>query len=383
MKSALVDKLIECPFNFDSEILALGGQLKSTFGFAANNCVLISKPFGDLEDLGSFLAFEDSIQRLRSELKIIPKLIACDLHPDYISTKYAHEYIRRCSGSRLVGVQHHHAHIAACMADNNIGNRKVIGVAFDGTGFGTDANIWGGEFLLADYSHFERVAFFDYISLPGGVQAIREPWRMAAAYLYNAYKDGWLELKIDFVKRLDKQKWSVLKKMIDSSINSPFSSSVGRLFDAVSSLVGIRDIIEYEGQAAIELEKAIGETQDNQTYPYNIHNHDGSTVINPLPIIRGVVSDLSKGLRKSNISVRFHNTIVKIIVDVVRRVAKVKHINYIALSGGVFQNRYLCKRALEHLTGCGFVVLTHNRVSATDAGICLGQAAVARYRGLK
>jgi len=376
-----LDKIIELPFSFKDEVLAVGGQLKSTFCLAKDNRLFISKPFGDLENLDTLSLFEKSIEDFKNQLKINPKIIACDLHPEYLSTKYAQDYILQSSHCRLIGVQHHHAHIASSMADNNMKNQKVIGVAFDGTGFGSDGNLWGGEFLIVDYRDFKRAAFFDYIPLVGGIQAIKEPWRMAAIYLYKTYKENFLKTNIDFIGRLDKHKWSILEKMIDRRINTPLTSSVGRLFDAVSSLIGIRDKVEYEGQAAIELEKVIdANIKDSDSYKYRIDSRD-IFIIDVKPIIKGVIEDLKKGYSKGRISIKFHNTIVEIILDICKRVRENSKINKVVLSGGVFHNRYLYKRTIDYLAASDFEILTHKKVSTGDAGVCLGQAVVANYKG--
>ncbi|MBL7197788.1 MAG: carbamoyltransferase HypF [Candidatus Omnitrophica bacterium] len=378
MNSSL-DKIIKLPFSFKDKVLAVGGQLKSTFCLAKDNRIFISKPFGDLEDIDTLSVFEKSIEDFKNQLKINPKIIAYDLHPEYLSTKYAQDYILQSSHCRLIAVQHHHAHIASCMADNNMKNQKVIGIAFDGTGFGNDGNLWGGEFLIADYRDFKRAAFFDYIPLVGGIQAIKQPWRMAAIYLYKTYKENFLKTNIDFIGRLDKHKWSILKKMIDRGINTPLTSSVGRLFDAISSLIGIRDKVEYEGQAAIELEKAIdADIKGGDSYKYRIDNK-GVFIIDVRPIIKGVIEDLKKGYSKGRISIKFHNTIVEIILDICKRVRENSKINKVALSGGVFQNKYLYRKTIDYLTASNFKILTHRIISTTDAGICLGQAVIAQF----
>ena len=240
-------------FNFKERILACGAELKNSFCLARDNFVFMSHHIGDLENLETLTSFEEGIEHFKRIFNIEPTLIAYDLHPEYLATKYA----LSLQNIPKIGVQHHHAHIVSCMIDNEI-DGEVIGVSFDGTGYGTDGKIWGGEFLICDYGGFERVGHLEYTPLPGGEKAIKEPWRMAASILYKIYNNNMLDLDIDFVKELDRNKWATIKKMIDKGINSPMTSSSGRLFDAVSALVGIRKEIYYEGQAAIELEMAAG-----------------------------------------------------------------------------------------------------------------------------
>ncbi|GAH29219.1 unnamed protein product, partial [marine sediment metagenome] len=234
------------------EVLALGGELKNTISFSKENYIFLSQYLGDLKSVETLEFFKESITSFEKMFKVKPEIIACDLHPDYLSTQYAEE-IKVKKGLKVVKVQHHHAHIVSCMAENNV-KEKVIGVAYDGTGYGDDGNVWGGEFLLCDLKKYSRVGHLKYYPLPGGDKAIVEPWRMAYSYLYSIYGPKAKTLDIDFSRRIDYDKLSIIEKMIDKNINSPLASSCGRLFDAASSLIGIRDEISYEGQAAMELE---------------------------------------------------------------------------------------------------------------------------------
>lgn len=359
-----------------SPILACGAHLKNTFALAKGDKVFISHLIGDLENLETLQVFEKGIEDSKKAFDIEPKIVVHDMHPEYLSTKYAKSLPSQLS---TFSVQHHHAHIASCLADNGVSNHKVIGVAFDGTGFGTDGNIWGGEFLIADYADFQRIAHLKYIALPGAGQAIKEPWRMAATYLYQAYGEDFLRLDLDFVSRLDKNKWKILEKMMKEKINSPLTSSVGRLFDAVSSLVGVRDRIDYEGQAAIELEKQIAySTQSTvSSYEFKVEREQDTLIINPTPMIKEVVKDLQRKLSVSVISEKFHNTIGEMIIEVCKKVREKRKLNEVALSGGVFQNKFLFNRAFRRLTDEGFKVYVHSRVPANDGGISLGQAVIA------
>ena len=372
------------PFIFNHEILACGAHLKNTFALTKEDRVMISDRLENLGNLESLNSFEKGIEHFKRLFNIEPLIIAHDLHPEYLSSKYAESIKAQNPNLKIVAIQHHHAHIASCLIDNQIGNRKVIGVAFDGTGFGEDGNIWGAEFLIADYADSQRIAHLEYIPLPGGEQAIKEPWRMAATYLYQAYADEFLNLDLAFIQRLDKYKWDILKKMLQQKINCPLTSSMGRLFDAVSSLVGIRDMISYEGQAAIELEKAIGGVLDSDSqapsYKYTITEKNSIFIIEPKDIITGIVQDLNHALTAGMISFKFHHTVVGMIVDICKIIRNRLGIEEVALSGGVFQNAFLSKHAFSRLKEEGFKVYIHHRVPANDAGISLGQAIIAHAK---
>lgn len=381
---------LRVPFIFEKEILACGPHLKNTFALAKGDEVFVSHHIGDLENLETLQAFEKGIEHFKRLFDIEPQIIAHDLHPEYLSTKYARKLSTLNSKLLAIPVQHHHAHIVSCMADNGLDNRRVIGVAFDGTGYGQDGNIWGGEFLLADFAGFTRKAHLKYIPLPGGEQAIKEPWRIAATYLYGAYGEKFLELDLDFVARLNKNRWKLLEKMIEKRMNSPLTSSMGRLFDAVSSLVGIRDRINYEGQAAVELEmQTVHNLQPTpHRYKYGIEKIKEIYIIDPIPIIKGVVEDLQKKLPVSFISEKFHNTVVGLIVETCVKIrsdfsrnseprTRNCELSEVALSGGVFQNMFLLNRAFDELRDEGFKVYVHSRVPTNDGGISLGQAVIA------
>ena len=383
------------PLIFKNEILACGAHLKNTFCLAKGNEVFISHHIGDLENLETLVALEKSVKHFKKLFAIEPAIIAHDLHPEYLSTKYAHRLRTMNSRLRTIPIQHHHAHIVSCLADNGVDNHKVIGVAFDGTGYGEDGNIWGGEFLIADYADFERKAHLKYLPLPGAEQAIKEPWRMAATYLYETYGEGFLRLNLDFTSRLNKSRWAVLEKMIKRRINSPLTSSMGRLFDAVSSLLGLRDEITYEGQAAMELEMAIKSVQSSKfkvkSYKYGIEQEKKFFIIKPKEIIMGIVEDLKHSVPVGAISFKFHNTIVEMIVETCMKIRSDFNQNYklrtmnselneVALSGGVFQNIFLLDRTFNRLIEEGFRVYSHHQVPTNDGGISLGQAVIANAK---
>jgi len=359
------------PFQFEWQILACGAELKNTFCLTRANYAFMSHHIGELENLETLTSFEQGIEHFKRMFNIEPAYIAYDLHPDYLSTKYA----LSVNGIPKIGIQHHHAHIASCMCDNGV-NEEVIGISFDGTGYGTDEKIWGGEFLVCDYGGFARVAHLEYLPLPGGEKAIKEPWRMAASLLDRVYGDNMYDLSLDFVKSLDRNKWAMIRKMIEKGLNSPLTSSSGRLFDAISALVGVRQEVYYEGQAAIELEMAADKNEEG-FYSYDLEKFGNGSQVMLEPIIRGVVTDIEEGVSVSTIAGKFHNTMAKIILTVCLRVRKASGIEKVALSGGVFQNTLLLDKTFTLLDKSGFKVYTQHRVPPNDGGIALGQAVIA------
>jgi len=363
---------IKTRFEFSREILACGAELKNTFCFARGRDAFLSHHIGDLENLETLQSFQKGIDHFKRLFGLRPAVIAHDLHPDYISTKYA---VALDDELTKVGVQHHHAHIASCMVDNRI-EGEVIGVAMDGLGFGEDGRFWGGEFFIADFARAERVAHLDYVPMPGGTKAIREPWRMAAIYLHRAFGDDFLDLKLPFVKRLDKRAWATLRKVAASGVNSPETSSMGRLFDAVASLVGLRDTINYEGQAAVELE-AIADRNLTQGYEFELTSEG---VIKAEQVILRAAEDLLADVSPQAVSARFHLGVAGMIVSIALRLRVERRLNRVVLSGGVFQNMYLLAEVCRSLELNGFDVFTHRRTPANDGGVSLGQAAVANAR---
>jgi len=352
-------------------VLACGGELKNTFCLTKGNKAFISHHIGDLENIETLTSFETGIEHFKAIFSIVPEVIAFDKHPDYLSTKYAESL----SGIAKLEIQHHHAHIASCMAENSI-SEKVIGVAFDGTGYGDDGQIWGGEFFVGDYSGFERQAHFEYIPLPGGEIGIKEPWRMALSYLLQIYGEASIPHNLPFLKQIGKEKISVVTQQIVKQINSPLTSSVGRLFDAVSSLTGLCSVIEYEGQAAIRLEKAaIAET--DSLYPYEIIQAEPLYRISVHKMIAAIVEDVLNGKETSQISGLFHRTVAEITLKICKLLRDKFCINKVALSGGVFQNSLLLGLTVDKLESNEFQVYTHSKVPTNDGGISLGQAAIA------
>lgn len=358
---------VKTSFKFKKQILACGAELKNTFCLTRDNYAFLSHHIGDLENLETLKSFTDGIEHYKRLFNLAPEIIAYDLHPEYLSTKFALE-----TDAEKIGVQHHHAHIASCLADNNT-EGEVIGVAMDGTGFGIDGKIWGGEFFVADFRAAERIAHLDYIPLPGGAKAIREPWRIAAVYLQKTFGDEFLNLDLPFIQNLNLREWKTLQSMIQSGTNSPETSSMGRLFDAVSALLGLRNSVNYEGQAAIELEM-IAAKNAGQNYEFEIAE---SGIIKSETVIKKAVEDLLNGVSASRISARFHLAIADLITKIARQIRSERNLTRVALSGGVFQNIFLLERVCRKLEKEDFEVLTHSRVPTNDGGISLGQAAVA------
>jgi hydrogenase maturation protein HypF len=363
---------VPVPITLDRTIrptLACGPFLSNTVCLGKDNNAYLSQHVGDLENLEALEAFGRTIDHLEAILEIDPEVIAHDLHPDYLSTQYA----TKQTGVRKVGVQHHHAHIASCMAENGIPG-PVIGLAMDGTGYGPDGTVWGGEILLADFHWFERVGHFQNVSLPGGDRAIREPWRMALAYLYHAFGGDLFDIPIEFVKRLDPRQTTIILTMIEKNINSPQTSSCGRLFDGIAAMLGLRDRASYRGQAAVELEIEMAEDQGAYSA---VIGQEEPLIIPHAPIIQGVISDLVEGVDRRTISRKFHNTLVRIFSDACVKLRHHRKLNRVVLSGGVFQNVFLLNQLERILLDLGFEVYTHSLVPTNDGGISLGQVMVA------
>jgi hydrogenase maturation protein HypF len=352
-------------------ILACGGHLKNTFCLARGEYAFLSHHMGDLDDFRTYRAYIESIAHYQKLFGIVPQAVAHDLHPAYLSTQYA----RSLAGLPHLAIQHHHAHIASCLAENGCVG-PVIGVAWDGTGYGTDGHIWGGEFLVADYVRCERLAHLQEVPLPGGEQAIRQPWRMAAAYLHQVYGEAMADLDIDFVHRLDLRTWRVMRQMIARGVNSPLTSSAGRLFDAVAALVGVRHVAQYEGQAAVELEM-LAEGRPRDEYICHIRQESTPMVVETAGVIAGVVDDLRQEQSAPRIAAKFHTTLSTLILTVCGHIRERTGLGGVALSGGVFQNVLLLTQVVGKLQAHGFEVYTHSQVPPNDGGIALGQVAVA------
>lgn len=326
-------------------VLAVGGHLKNTVAIAVGKQVIVSQHIGDLETPEARRTFGQTIDDLCRLYRFEPQLVACDLHPDYASTQWA-----VASGLPVVSIQHHHAHAAACAAENDI-QGPYLAVVWDGTGYGLDGTIWGGEFFLADGPNMERIAHLRPWKMPGGEAAVREGWRSAAGLSFEVFGTEKVGM--------------IVARMLEHRINSPVTTSMGRLFDAVASLAGVARENRFEAQAAMKLEWSIGSLVTDEAYPLAGGDWE--------PMIREIVQDVERGVSTPLISARFHNALVGWIMDVARH----SDVRQVALSGGVFQNRYLVERAAAMLESQGFAVYTHQRIPAGDGGIALGQAVLA------
>ena len=351
-------------------VAAVGAELKNTVCLTKDDKAFLSQHIGDLENLNTYEFFQLTINHLRRILDITPELIANDLHPDYMSTRFAQEQ----STLPTVGIQHHHAHIVSCMAEHKL-DGQVIGLSFDGTGLGTDGNIWGGEVLIAEPGRFERATHLSYVPMPGGAAAIKEPWRMAASYLIQAYGDEFADLSLPVFDLIEPGKLRVIAEMTAKGINSPLTSSLGRLFDGVAAIMGIRHKVSFEGQAAMELEMI---ATDEAAGLYEHEWEPGvSAAIDPTPVIRAVVSDLKAGVAPELISAKFHATLIDLFSQVCQTVQKEFDLNRVVLSGGCFQNATLLAGLIKALRKNNFEVYAHKLVPTNDGGIALGQAVIA------
>ncbi len=373
--------------NDQPAVLAVGGELKNTICLTKGKHAFLSQHVGDLENVESYSFFHEAVEHLERILEIRPEIVAYDLHPDYFSTKWALQQ----SAVSLVGVQHHHAHVASCMAENQQ-EGGVIGFALDGTGYGTDGNIWGGEVLIAGYGDFERAAHFEYVPLPGGAAAIREPWRMAVSYLTHHFgreylKNELLKQDIKFTRQLSPLKVDLLSRMMEQSVNSPLTSSCGRLFDAAAALVGIRQEVNYEAQAAIELEMAMGSSEittleDDTAYPMKLVPDGDHWIIGTRPLFEALLADLGRNVPAGIISRRFHSGLVEGFVEIATLLRNKTALQRVCLSGGTFNNVYLSQRLETRLSEIGFDVFTQKEVPCGDGGLSLGQAVVAAAKVL-
>lgn len=352
-------------------VLAAGGHLKNTFCFLKNDFAFLSHHIGDLENYETLRSFTEGIEHFKNIFNITPEILAYDMHPEYLSTKYALE----SDIPVKIPVQHHHAHIVSCMVDNNVSG-DVIGISFDGTGYGTDGTIWGGEFITATYAEFNRIAHFDHIQLAGGERAIKEPWRIAAALLYNTFGIGYKNIDIPFTGSLQQMGTiSLIEKMLRQKLNTPATSAAGRLFDGIAALCGVGSTINYEAQAAIEFQMLAGENTSG-CYDFDIDTTTSPWKIKWQEMVKNIVDDLQRGVPVSVISEKFHNTIAFIISEISERVGRETGIRDVVLSGGVFQNALLLGKSVEELSRRGLNAYTHSRVPPNDGGLALGQAVI-------
>jgi hydrogenase maturation protein HypF len=359
-------------------MLAVGGQLKATFALGRGNQAILSHHLGDLDHLDAFRAFERDIALYQKSFAVDPRVIVHDLHPDYASTRYALRQ-RDQRNIHCIAVQHHHAHMASCMAEHGL-DEPVIGVSFDGTGYGTDGAVWGGEFLVGDLRDYRRAAHLRYVPMPGGERAIKEPWRMALAHL----ADAGVECPA-LIERIDPAAVRIARHAIERRINAPLTSSAGRLFDAVASLIGVRDYVTFEGQAAMELQWLAAQRPHRGDQYYELSAFEMSKASSPMlldtrPIIRAITKELYDGVDAAVIALRFHATLSRMITEVCILLRGQSGIDRVVLSGGVFMNLLLAEWVEKELLACGFFPFRHQRVPPNDGGLSLGQLAVAAKR---
>lgn len=352
------------------QILAVGSELKNTFCITNGDYAFLSHHIGDMENYETLRSFEQGVEHFEKLFRAIPIAIAHDLHPNYLATRYALERAER-EGLPLIAIQHHHAHISACMTEHRL-EEPVIGVAFDGTGYGEDGAIWGGEFMIADYKNYQRAAHLEYFPLPGGDAAIRKPARAALALLWSlgmTWDDDFVP-----VKEFSAQELTVLRNQLEKKINTPQTSSMGRLFDAVSALAGGRQTVNYEGQAAIEFEALADSSVDS--YPFLIDDN----CVQVQNVLRAIIQDVRMEVPRSRISARFHNGLADSVLSVVKKISRESSLRSVVLSGGVWQNVTLLHKTLTLLRNNNFKIYIHQQVPTNDGGLSLGQAAVAAAR---
>lgn len=355
--------------DFDAEgIFAAGAELKNCFCIGKGKQAILSQHMGDLKNIETFDFYKETVAQFKKLFRVKPVLAVGDMHPDYLSTKFVNEL-----RVHKIFVQHHHAHVASCMAEHGL-NEKVIGVSFDGTGYGDDGNIWGGEFFICDLKSYDRVSHFEYVPIPGGDKVSEEPWRMAVSYLYKVYGKDFLKLKLPFLKNISDEKINLLIQAIDKKINCPHTSSAGRLFDAVAAMTGICSVNHFEAEAPMRLESIV-EHKISQVYSFNAIDK-----ISFDQTIKEIVNDVQNKVKPEIISAKFHNTIIRIINDVAAGIRKKTGIKKVVLGGGVFQNRYLLANTENLLHKNGFDVYSHLKVPSNDGGIALGQLAIAASR---
>ncbi|MCC5605903.1 carbamoyltransferase HypF [Nostoc sp. CHAB 5834] len=379
---------ISLPPGFDNvpQILAMGSELKNTFCLLREGEAILSQHLGDLENAAAFNAYQETLNLYLNLFEHKPEVIAIDKHPEYLSSKLGKE-LADTNQIPIHQIQHHHAHIAACMVENGIplDSPPVLGIALDGLGYGDDGTLWGGEFILADYRKFQRLATFKPVAMIGGEQAIYQPWRntyaqLIAANLWNDCQQKYADLEI--VKFLESKPLKLLNQLIEKKINSPPASSVGRLFDAVAAAIGIyRDECSYEGQAAIAMEaivdvSSLNNDKETLIYPFNFSISDSIYCIDSRPMWQALLHDLQQQIPQPVIAAKFHKGLANAIVEMVKHLCEENLINQVALTGGVFQNCILLQQVSKRLETLGIKVLTHSLVPANDGGLSLGQAVI-------
>jgi hydrogenase maturation protein HypF len=360
------------------DVLAAGSDIKNTFTLMKGPYAIVSQHIGDMENYETLRFFEETLENLKAVYRAAPVAVAHDMHPGYLSTRWAMGQVSQGAVAALA-VQHHHAHIASVMAGRGM-KERVIGVAFDGTGYGPDGTLWGGEFLISDALDFHRAGHIGYVPLPGGERAVREPWRTAVSYLRAACGDNAEECleRIGFFERYGRDNIDKVLRIIDIKEVSPLSSGAGRLFDAVSATLGICGVSTFEGEAAIALEAHASEGIAG-AYPFDIRGVE-PVEVDFGPALRGIINDLVEGTGKGVIAAKFHNTVIEALIEVVGSLSGQTGIKDVVLSGGVFQNDYLLTGAMGGLEALGLRVYTNEAVPVNDAGVSLGQAYILREK---
>jgi len=354
-------------------VFAAGAEMKNTFCLTRDSYAFLSHHIGDMENYETLTAYEEAVDLYQRLFRIRPEILAADLHPDYMATRYAEQRAQQ-EGLPLIRVQHHFAHIVSCMAEHQLpADEPVIGVAFDGTGYGLDGAIWGGEFLLADQADFRRALHLRYTPLPGGDAAVKAPWRMALSWLRTC-GIPW-EADLPPVRAAGGQALKLLGQQLELGLNAPLTSSMGRLFDAAAALIGLREEINYEAQAAVELE-SLADADETGSWPFSISRQE----IDPGPMFAGLLQDLRAGVPKPVLAARFHNTAAAMVLEGCIRLRAEKGLGRVVLSGGVWQNVTLLCTAQEMLERSGFDVLLQRQVPANDGGLSLGQEMIAARR---
>ena len=366
-------RAVRLPFGTEP-LLAVGAELKGAICLAQGEQAFLSQHIGDLQNSSTCDSFRHTIRHLSGILEIAPRSVACDLHPDYLSSVHAAE-----SGLPLTRVQHHHAHLAACMAENGL-DGTVIGIIFDGTGLGDDATIWGGEFLVGGYGGFQRAGNFLPVPLAGGDAAVREPWRMALSWLYRSLGADALNLDHPVARRLNAREKDIFSAMVERGINAPLTSSCGRLFDAAAAVLNVRHAVSYDGQAAIELEALAETARGSDAYSFALAAGE-RLVVDFTPLFTDLLADMAAGAGTAAMARRFHATVARAAVEACTRIAGETGLGRVVLSGGVFQNRLLTEMVYTGLLEQGLDIFTHRLVPPNDGGIALGQAAIAGWHG--
>jgi hydrogenase maturation protein HypF len=367
---------VNAPFDMPP-VLAVGAELKNTICMSRGEELFLSHHIGDLKNDATRRSFEHAIGHMAKLLEVNPEVVAHDMHPGYMSTRFARDLKKRLP---TLEVQHHHAHMAACMCEHGL-NEPVMGVIFDGTGYGIDGNIWGGEWLVGDYGGFERAGHLEYFRLPGGDKAVEQPFRVALSLLAQAHGDLGALTGVPVVAARSEQERHVLARMVEAGVSSPLTSSMGRLFDGVSALLGVREQCHYEAQAAIELEQLIEPGTRADTLQWALHTDEQPLRVDARPMVRELAGLVARGGAKAaELSLRFHCTIVEMVRATCMEIARRTGLRKVVLSGGVWQNEWLLRGAHETLEQAGFQVHTHRLVPANDGGVALGQAAVAGWR---